>query len=155
MMNKDRTIMILDLEHLDKEEKDEVDKYNRIMNTFREKNYRSYAMSFKDIMDLVHVSEEVGFYEEESTTLDIHFLIIYNDYPLTKFDYGNRGTVVKGKLLYKASKSLKKMSSSKIVTFEYIHDYPLVCQAGNIVAVVAPVIHHFDLEPDCASEGPK
>lgn len=142
MIDSNNTIMILDVENLDQEKKEEVDRYHRIMEKLKKENYDSYSTSFRDIMPLIHVSEEVGFYQEESNNLDIHFLIIFNDYPLTKFAHVNEGTVVMGKLLYEALKNLKKMSSSKIVSFEYIHDYPLVCQSGDIVCVVAPVIHH-------------
>lgn len=143
MINGNNTIMILDLENLDQEKKEEVDRYHRIIEKLKKENYDSYSTSFRDIMPLIHVSEEVGFYQEESNNMDIHFLIIFDDYPLTEFDYCNEGTVVKAKLLYEALKKLKKMSSSKIVSFEYINDYPLVCQSGNIVGVIAPVIHHF------------
>lgn len=151
MINSSNTIMILDLNNLDQEKKEEVNRYHRIMDNLKKKNYDSYATSFRDIMPLVHVSEEVGFYREEFNNLDMHFLIIFNDYPLTKFDFVNEGTAVMGKLLYEALKNLKKMSSSKIVSFEYIHDYPLVCQSGDIVCVVAPVIHHSGEVEKCIS----
>lgn len=147
--------MILDLLNLENEKQDEVDRYNRIMDNLRKKGYHTYGPTFKEIMPLIKISNEVGFYEEETSNMNIHYQIIFEDYVITQFKDQNAGTVIKGKLLFQALTELKKISKTEYPVFLYGHEYPIVIQCNNIIGVVAPVAHHFNSEPARKSEVPQ